>query len=185
VGGLEQAVERLGSVLEDSGVPRMPARVFAYILAEDRDRYSAADLAEGLQVSPAAISGAVRYLTSTRLVVKERRPSGRGDLYRVVDGDVWGTIMSARLPLMDHFVASLSSSPVAPVGPGSRRRATTSPSRGTGWPTSCSAGQRAAPNAPDSPHTGRAPSVASRLPRKLAVGQTVFATVRRGHVQSG
>jgi DNA-binding transcriptional regulator GbsR (MarR family) len=81
--------------------------VFAYILAEDRDRYSAADLAEGLQVSPAAISGAVRYLTSTRLVVKERRPSGRGDLYRVVDGDVWGTIMSARLPLMDHYVASL------------------------------------------------------------------------------
>jgi DNA-binding transcriptional regulator GbsR (MarR family) len=121
VGGLEQAVERLGSVLEDSGVPRMPARVFAYILAEDRDRYSAADLAEGLQVSPAAISGAVRYLTSTRLVVKERRPSGRGDLYRVVDGDVWGTIMSARLPLMDHFVASLEKA-AAVLEPGSAGR---------------------------------------------------------------
>jgi DNA-binding transcriptional regulator GbsR (MarR family) len=104
---LAQAVERLGRVLEESGVPRMPARVFAYILAEDRDRYTAADLAEGLQVSPAAISGAVRYLTQTHLVVKERRPSGRGDLYRVVDGDVWGTIMTARLPLMDHYVASL------------------------------------------------------------------------------
>jgi DNA-binding transcriptional regulator GbsR (MarR family) len=121
VGDLEQAVERLGSVLEDSGVPRMPARVFAYILAEDRDRYSAADLAEGLQVSPAAISGAVRYLTSTRLVVKERRPSGRGDLYRVVDGDVWGTIMSARLPLMDHFVASLEKA-AAVLEPGSAGR---------------------------------------------------------------
>jgi DNA-binding transcriptional regulator GbsR (MarR family) len=77
---LEQAVERLGRVLEESGVPRMAARVFAYILAEDRDRYTAAELGEGLQVSPAAISGAVRYLTQTRLVVKERRPSGRGDL---------------------------------------------------------------------------------------------------------
>jgi DNA-binding transcriptional regulator GbsR (MarR family) len=121
VGDLEQAVERLGSVLEDSGVPRMPARVFAYILAEDRDRYSAADLAEGLQVSPAAISGAVRYLTSTRLVVKERRPSGRGDLYRVVDGDVWGTIMSARLPLMDHYVASLEKA-AAVLEPGSAGR---------------------------------------------------------------
>lgn len=104
---LEQAVELLGQVLEDSGVPRMPARVFAYILAEDRDRYTAAELAEGLQVSPAAISGAVRYLTQTRLVVKERRPTGRGDLYRVIDGDVWGTIMTARLPLLDHYVASL------------------------------------------------------------------------------
>ena len=104
---LAQAVERLGNVLEDSGVPRMPARVFAYILAEDRDRYTAAELADGLQVSPAAISGAVRYLTHTHLAVKERRPSGRGDLYRVIDGDIWGTIMTARLPQMDQYIESL------------------------------------------------------------------------------
>src|SRR3954447_5793141 len=119
---LAQAVERLGRVLEESGVPRMPARGFAYILAEESDRYTAADLAEGLQVSPAAISGAVRYLTQTHLVVKERRPSGRGDLYRVVDGDVWGTIMTARLPLMDHYVASLEKA-VDLLEPGSPGRA--------------------------------------------------------------
>jgi len=120
---LAQAVERLGHVLEDSGVPRMPARVFAYILAEDRDRYTAAELAEGLQVSPAAISGAVRYLTQTHLVVKERRPSGRGDLYRVIDGDVWGTIMSSRLPQMDHYVASLEKAAdlLEPGSPGRAR----------------------------------------------------------------
>ncbi|HVH94903.1 MAG: GbsR/MarR family transcriptional regulator [Nocardioidaceae bacterium] len=119
---LAQAVERLGQVLEDSGVPRMPARVFAYILAEDRDRYTAAELAEGLQVSPAAISGAVRYLTQTRLVVRERRPSGRGDLYRVVDGDIWGTIMTARLPLLDHYITSLEEA-VTLLEPGSPGRA--------------------------------------------------------------
>ena len=117
-----QAVERLGQVLEDSGVPRMPARVFAYILAEDRDRYTAAELSDGLQVSPAAISGAVRYLTQTRLVVKERRPSGRGDLYRVVDGDIWGTIMAARRSQMDDYVASLEKA-VALLEPGSPGRA--------------------------------------------------------------
>lgn len=117
-----QAVERLGQVLEDSGVPRMPARVFAYILAEDRDRYTAAELAEGLQVSPAAISGAVRYLTQTRLVVKERRPSGRGDLFRVVDGDIWGTIMTARRSQMDDYVASLEKA-VALLEPDSPGRA--------------------------------------------------------------
>lgn len=121
MGNLEQAVERLGHVLEDSGVPRMPARVFAYILAENRDRYTAANLAEGLQVSPAAISGAVRYLTQTRLVVKERRPSGRGDLYRVVDDDVWGAIMAARVPLMDHYVASMEKA-VTLLEPGSPGR---------------------------------------------------------------
>lgn len=120
--GLAQAVERLGQVLEDSGIPRMPARVFAYVLAEDRDRYTAAELAEGLDVSPAAISGAVRYLTQTGLVVRERRPSGRGDLYRIVDGDVWGTIMRARLPILDHYVASLQEA-VALLDAGSAGRA--------------------------------------------------------------
>ena len=54
---LAHAVERLGQVLEKSGVPRMPARVFAYILADDRSVYTAAELAQGLHVSPAAISG--------------------------------------------------------------------------------------------------------------------------------
>ncbi|KGN35554.1 GbsR/MarR family transcriptional regulator [Knoellia subterranea] len=120
--GLAQAVERLGQVLEDSGIPRMAARVFAYILAEDRDRYTAAELAEGLSVSPAAISGAVRYLTQTRLVVRERRPSGRGDLYRIVDGDVWGTITRARIPILDHYVASLDEA-VALLDSDSRGRA--------------------------------------------------------------
>jgi DNA-binding transcriptional regulator GbsR (MarR family) len=120
--GLAQAVERLGQVLEDSGVPRMPARVFAYILAEDRDRYTAAELAEGLQVSTAAISGAVRYLTQTRLVVKERRPSGRGDLFRVADGDVWGTIMAGRLPQLDQYVITLEDA-LALLEPGSPGRA--------------------------------------------------------------
>jgi DNA-binding transcriptional regulator GbsR (MarR family) len=120
--GLAQAVERLGQVLENSGVPRMPARVFAYILAEDRDRYTATELAEGLQVSSAAISGAVRYLTQTRLVVKERRPSGRGDLYRVAGGDVWGTIMAGRLPQLDQYVTTLEDA-LALLEPGSPGRA--------------------------------------------------------------
>jgi hypothetical protein len=56
------------------------------------------------------------------LVVRERRASGRGDLYRVVDGDVWGTIMTARLPQMDHYVASLDKA-AALLEPGSPGRA--------------------------------------------------------------
>lgn len=120
--GLDQAVERLGQVLEDSGIPRMAARVFAYILAEDRDRYTAGELADGLSISPAAVSGAVRYLTQTGLVVRERRPTGRGDLFRIVDGDLWGTIMRARRPIFDRYVASLDEA-VELLDTGSRGRA--------------------------------------------------------------
>ena len=43
---------------------RMPARAFAAILAADDGRRTAAELAELLEVSPAAVSGAVRYLPS-------------------------------------------------------------------------------------------------------------------------
>ena len=101
---LDRAVERLGQTLEAVGIPRMPARVFAFVLADDQETYTAAELARGLDVSPAAISGAVRYLTDTHLVTRERNPAGRGDLFRVRDGDIWGTIQAARAPLLDRIV---------------------------------------------------------------------------------
>lgn len=104
---LLRAVERFAQTMEASGVPRMAARVFAYVLAEDSDRYTATELAEGLRVSPAAISGAVRYLLDTRLLFREREPGMRSDLYRVYDDDVWSAIMSARVPIMDQFIVGL------------------------------------------------------------------------------
>jgi hypothetical protein len=43
---------------------------------------------EQLQVSPAAVSGAVRYLSQFRLISVERDPGSRRDRYRLLD-DVW------------------------------------------------------------------------------------------------
>jgi predicted transcriptional regulator len=97
---LSRAVEQVSTILTEGGMPRMAARVFAYALAEDSDRYTAAELAQGLQVSPAAVSGAVRYLVSTRLLFKERRPGSRAEVYRVHDEDVWSAITTARLPML-------------------------------------------------------------------------------------
>lgn len=116
---LLRAVERFAQTMEMSGMPRMAARVFAYVLAEDSDRYTAADLAQGLRVSPAAISGAVRYLLDARLLFREREPGMRSDLYRVYDDDVWGAIMDARLPILDHFLVGMDEA-VTLVGSGSR-----------------------------------------------------------------
>ncbi len=119
---LARAVERLGQSVEAAGIPRMPARVFAFILADDQEAYTAAELASGLGVSTAAISGAVRYLTDTHLVVRERNPAGRGDLFRVRDGDIWGTIQSARLPMVDRIIESVEEA-VQLLPPGSAGRA--------------------------------------------------------------
>ena len=56
----------------------MPARVFVALLVSDDGRRTAAELAEMLKVSPAAISNAVRYLQQVRLAVREREP-GNGE----------------------------------------------------------------------------------------------------------
>ena len=61
-------VERFALTLLETGLPRMPARVFAALLIAPDARLTAAELAERLQVSPAAISGAVRYLVQVRMV---------------------------------------------------------------------------------------------------------------------
>lgn len=123
VSDIARAVERLGQALETMGLPRMPARVFAFILADDQSVYTAAELARGLGVSPAAISGAVRYLSDTHLVVRERNPAGRGDLFRVRDGDIWSTIQTARLPVLDVLIESVQeAADLLPEGSAGRER---------------------------------------------------------------
>jgi DNA-binding transcriptional regulator GbsR (MarR family) len=101
-------VEQFAMILVESGMHRMPARVFAYVLADDADRYTARELSEGLRVSPAAISGAVRYLVQGGLLIKEREPGSRSDHYRVYDGDIWYTITQQRLPLLKRYEEILS-----------------------------------------------------------------------------
>lgn len=116
---LLRAVERFADLLAQSGMPRMPARVFAYALADDAERYTAAELAEGLRVSPAAISGAVRYLVDTRLLLKDREPGSRADLFRVHDDDVWGAITAARVPLLLMWEEAVEEAAEL-IGPGHR-----------------------------------------------------------------
>jgi len=46
-------IERFAAVLTEAGIPRMPARIFAALLASDSGRLTAAELAAQLQASPA------------------------------------------------------------------------------------------------------------------------------------
>jgi DNA-binding transcriptional regulator GbsR (MarR family) len=97
-------VERFAMALADAGMQRMPARVFAFALADDAERHTAAELASALRVSPAAISGAVRYLVQNRLLGREREPGERVDTYRVYDDNLWYTIMTQRDQLVEPFL---------------------------------------------------------------------------------
>ncbi|UYM07311.1 GbsR/MarR family transcriptional regulator [Solicola gregarius] len=100
---LLEVVEHLAMVMTESGLPRMPARVFAYVLADDAEIYTAGELSEGLRVSPAAISGAVRYLVNVGLLAKQRLPGDRRDHYRVFDEDVFGAMIAQRAPVLGRW----------------------------------------------------------------------------------
>lgn len=76
-------LERFASVMVEAGIPPMPARVFSALLVSDTGRLTAAELSMLLSASPAAISGAVRYLEQIRIIRREREPGTRRDVYHV------------------------------------------------------------------------------------------------------
>jgi predicted transcriptional regulator len=120
-------VERFAIVLASAGMARMPARVFAYALIDDADRYTATDLAEALRVSPAAISISVRDLVNAGLLGKQREPGDRTDTYVLYDEDIWSGIYLKREGLLEQFerVAAEGIELVGRGRPGGRRLAET------------------------------------------------------------
>jgi predicted transcriptional regulator len=105
-GTVGRFIERFASVLIEAGIPRMPARVFAALLASDSGRLTAAELARQLQASPAAVSGGVRYLIGVGMVSREGEPGSRRHHYRVPD-NVWDEVVSGRDRLMARWTTVL------------------------------------------------------------------------------
>ncbi|MGP4109353.1 GbsR/MarR family transcriptional regulator [Streptomyces sp. 4N509B] len=88
-------VERLASDLVEAGMQRMASRVFACLMVADEPALTSADLASRLHVSPAAISGAVRYLSQMHLLGRERQPGSRRERYRL-NAHIWYEAMTGR-----------------------------------------------------------------------------------------
>lgn len=88
-------VEHFAAQLVEAGLPRMPARVFVALLASDTGVLTSAELGERLKISPAAVSGAVRYLAQQHMVSREREPGSRRERYRV-HGDQWYEALANR-----------------------------------------------------------------------------------------
>ncbi|MFB6520325.1 GbsR/MarR family transcriptional regulator [Streptomyces sp. NPDC056401] len=81
-------VEQFAAQLTEAGMQRMAARVFAQLLASDGGAMTSAELGEALQISPAAVSGAVSYLSQVNMVSREREPGSRRDRY-VLHNELW------------------------------------------------------------------------------------------------
>jgi DNA-binding transcriptional regulator GbsR (MarR family) len=119
-------VEGFAAQLVEAGMQRMPARVFAALLSSDSGTLTAADLGDQLKVSPAAVSGAVRYLAQQHMVAREREPGSRRERYRV-HSDQWYEALTNRETVLKRWSAALGEGvrSLGPDTPAGRRMAET------------------------------------------------------------
>jgi DNA-binding transcriptional regulator GbsR (MarR family) len=115
---MERYVERMGAALTGAGLQRLPSRVFAALTTDEDGRMTSAELVEALGVSPASVSGAVRYLAQIGFVHRERERGSRRDVY-VVDDDAWLHAMLREDQLYAPMIAALDDA-LEQIDPASR-----------------------------------------------------------------
>ncbi|MEW2518980.1 GbsR/MarR family transcriptional regulator [Actinacidiphila alni] len=101
-------IERFAAEMVEAGMQRMAARVFAALLVSEDGALSSAELSDTLRVSPAAVSGAVRYLAQVGMVHRERDPGSRRELYRV-HNDQWYETFTSRSGVLARWEGTLRS----------------------------------------------------------------------------
>lgn len=90
---LQLAAERLALVLTNHGLQRMTARVLATLLFTDQPSVTMGELADTLDASAGAISGALKMLTSVGLAERVPAPASRRDHFRLRD-DAWAILFT-------------------------------------------------------------------------------------------
>jgi DNA-binding MarR family transcriptional regulator len=108
-------IEGFALMLNQAGMQRMAARVFGALLAAQSDGLTAKQIADALAVSPAAVSGAVGYLTRTGLATRVRTPGNRVDHF-VVD-TTWAEAFAIETDRLHQLAGWLSKGAAAmPAG---------------------------------------------------------------------
>jgi len=95
-------VERFAAEMTAAGMQRMASRVFAALLASETASMTSAELAEQLRISPAAVSGAIRYLAQVGMVSRERDPGTRRDRY-VLHNEFWYETFTRRDQILTRW----------------------------------------------------------------------------------
>lgn len=100
------AAEQAAAMLTAAGMARMPARVMMALVGSPDEGYTAADLADRLGVSAAAVSGAVRSLVAMRLIHRISRPGDRRDRYDLTH-DAWSGMVTSAAPMYAQLASSM------------------------------------------------------------------------------
>ncbi|QRY85483.1 MarR family transcriptional regulator [Tsukamurella tyrosinosolvens] len=95
-------VENMAAAFVDAGMQRMASRVFAAVLTSPEAALTPSQIAERLQVSAGAVSGAVRYLEQTSMIRRTHVPGSRHSLITLGD-DIWYEAFAARNPILERW----------------------------------------------------------------------------------
>ena len=101
----QDAAERLALVLSDHGLQRMTARVLSTLLFTEQSSMTMGELAERLEASSGAISGAIRMLTSVGLAERVPVPASRRDHYRLRD-NAWALLYTSQNAVLAPMLAT-------------------------------------------------------------------------------
>lgn len=93
--------DQLAALLDVAGFPRMPARVLMAVLVSDSGELTADQIARTLDISPAAVSGALRYLQPLQIVHARSLPGTRRRVYTLAPG--WYTVTLTRSGLYSRL----------------------------------------------------------------------------------
>ena len=97
----------MASALHQAGLARVPSLVFSALLVDEDGRMTSAELADALHLSPASISGAVKYLEQIQMLRRERERGSRRDVY-VVEEETWHTALLRRDQVYAPMIAALT-----------------------------------------------------------------------------
>lgn len=95
-------VENMAAAFVDAGMQRMASRVFAAVLASPEAALTPSQIAEQLQVSAGAVSGAVGYLEQTSMIRRTHVPGSRHSLITLGD-DIWYEAFASRNPILERW----------------------------------------------------------------------------------
>ncbi|WP_420112443.1 GbsR/MarR family transcriptional regulator [Pseudactinotalea sp.] len=104
----------LAALLDAAGFPRMPARLLMALLTSPTGEFTADQISEVLDVSPAAVSGAIRYLLSVQVLRVGSLPGTRRRKYALAPN--WYTATLTRRSLYGELSGLAQDRPAA-IGP--------------------------------------------------------------------
>jgi DNA-binding transcriptional regulator GbsR (MarR family) len=116
----DDPVAQLVSALAANGFPRIPGSVLMCLMVSEAPSLTAEELAGELGVSAAAISGAVRYLSTLGMVHRHRVPGSRKYVYEL-PANAWYAASIGKNELYDLAIR-LSEKAAPELGPRGRER---------------------------------------------------------------